>query len=141
MLAVKNIPKTRPIRVLLAEDEHIYQSIIEKYIHDFDMQLTIVDDGQKCLDTLEKQHYDVILMDIIMPKINGLEVAQAIRKKGITTPIIAVTSNIWKEDKVQSIQSGMNDFLPKPFNAQRLAQKIAFWSKKRAPQKRWYPST
>lgn len=129
MLTVKNIPSTRTIRVLLAEDEHIYQRIIEEYIHDFNMQLTIVDDGKACLDKLDKQQYDVILMDIIMPEFNGLEVARAIRSKGIKTPIIAVTSNIWKEDEIKSIKSGMNDFLPKPFNAQKLARKITYWSK------------
>jgi len=129
LLAVKNIPSKRTIRVLLAEDEHIYQRIIEKYIHGFNMQLTIVDDGKACLDKVDKQQYDVILMDIIMPEFNGLEVAKAIRSKGIKTPIIAVTSNIWKEDEIKSIKSGMNDFLPKPFNARHLARKIAYWSR------------
>jgi len=127
----KKTKRYRPLRVLLAEDESIYQRIIEKYVHDLDMQLTIVDDGRKCLDTLERQQYDIILMDIVMPEFNGLEVAQAIRKKGIDTPIIAVTSNTWKEDEEQSIRSGMNDFLPKPFKAQKLIQKIAYWIKNR----------
>lgn len=126
---MKNIPSTRTIRVLLAEDEHLYQRIIEQYIHEFNIQLTIVNDGKACLDKVDRQQYDVILMDIIMPEFNGLEVARAIRNKGIQTPIIAVTSNIWKEDEIKSIKSGMNDFLPKPFNAQKLAQKITYWSK------------
>jgi len=129
LLTVKNIPSTRTIRVLLAEDEHLYQRIIEQYIHEFNIQLTIVNDGKACLDKVDRQQYDVILMDIIMPEFNGLEVARAIRNKGIQTPIIAVTSNIWKEDEIKSIKSGMNDFLPKPFNAQKLAQKITYWSK------------
>lgn len=129
MLTVKNIPSTRTIRVLLAEDEHLYQRIIEQYIHEFNIQLTIVNDGKACLDKVDRQQYDVILMDIIMPEFNGLEVARAIRNKGIKTPIIAVTSNIWKEDEIKSIKSGMNDFLPKPFNAQKLARKITYWSK------------
>ncbi|MBS3805985.1 MAG: response regulator [Bacteroidales bacterium] len=129
MLTVKNIPSTRTIRVLLAEDEHLYQHVIEQYIHEFNIQLTIVNDGKACLDKVDRQQYDVILMDIIMPEFNGLEVARAIRNKGIKTPIIAVTSNIWKEDEIKSIKSGMNDFLPKPFNAQKLARKITYWSK------------
>ena len=126
---MKNIPSTKTIRVLLAEDEHIYQRIIEQYAHEFNMQLTIVDDGKACLEKVDKQQYDVILMDIVMPEFNGLEVAQAIRNKGIKTPIIAVTSNVWREDEIKSIKSGMNDFLPKPFNAQKLARKITYWSK------------
>ncbi len=126
---MKNAHTTGRLRILLAEDEYLYQRIIEKYIHDFDMQLTIVDDGQKCLDQVERQKYDIILMDIIMPGFNGMEVTRAIRKKGIHTPIIAVTSNIWKEDELNSLESGMNDFLAKPFNAKKLARKIRYWSR------------
>ena len=127
----KKSKRCRSLRVLLAEDESIYQRIIERYMRDLGMQLTIVDDGRKCLDTLEKQQYDIILMDIVMPEFNGLEVTRAIRERGIDTPIIAVTSNTWKEDEERSIRSGMNDFLPKPFNAQKLVQKIAYWIKNR----------
>lgn len=129
MPTVQNISSQRKIRILLAEDEPIYQRIIEQYIHDSDMQLTIADDGRQCLEEVDSQQYDVILMDIIMPEFNGLEVAKAIRRKGIQTPIIAVTSNTWKEDEIDSIQSGMNDFLAKPFNAQKLTRKILYWSR------------
>jgi len=128
--ALKDISSSRKIRILLAEDEQIYQHIIEKYVHDFDMQLTIANDGEQCLKEIDSQQYDVILMDLIMPEFNGLEVAKAIRRKGIRTPIIAVTSNTWKEDEVNSLHSGMNDFLAKPFNAQKLARKILYWSRK-----------
>jgi len=130
--AVKNISFPRKIRILLAEDEQIYQRIIEKHVHDFDMQLTIANDGEQCLKEIDNRPYDVILMDLIMPEFSGLEVAKAIRRKGIRTPIIAVTSNTWKEDEVSSFRSGMNDFLAKPFNAQKLARKILYWSRKRS---------
>jgi len=130
LYTVSTIIPSKRLRILLAEDEYIYQRVIEKYIHDFDMQLTIVEDGEECLEKIERQEYDIILMDIVMPNLNGLETTQAIRKKGIDTPIIAVTSNTWKEDEEMSIDSGMNDFLPKPFNAQKLVKKITYWSKK-----------
>jgi DNA-binding response OmpR family regulator len=71
--------------------------------------------------------YDLILMDIEMPEKNGLETTREIRKKGINIPIIAVTSNTWKEDEIRSLKSGMNDFLAKPFNAKTLAKKIEYW--------------
>ena len=126
LLAVKNISKTRPIRVLLAEDEHIYQSIIEKYIHDFDMQLTIVDDGQKCLDTLEKQHYDVILMDIIMPDINGFQATRELSKDAATKdiPIIVVTTKDQETDRVWGMRQGASEFLVKPVDEKALANAI-----------------
>jgi len=119
---------SKPIRILLAEDEQIYQKIIERYIHSFDLDLTIVENGNQCILEAEAQKYDIILMDIVMPGKNGIEAAKELRKKGINVPIIAVTSNAWAEDEIKSINSGMNDFLAKPFHAQKLARKIAYWT-------------
>ena len=121
--------RSKQIRILLAEDEQIYQKIIEQYIHSFDLDVTIVENGNQCIHEAETDNYDIILLDIVMPGKNGIEVARDLRKKGITIPIIAVTSNIWAEDEVKSMNSGMNDFLAKPFHARKLARKIAYWTK------------
>ncbi len=122
---------SKSIHILLAEDELIYQKIIERYIHSFDLELTIVESGDQCITEAEAKKYDIILMDIVMPGKDGIEVARALRAKGIQTPIIAVTSNIWAEDKIKSINSGMNDFLAKPFHAKKLARKIAYWTEQK----------
>ncbi|MGM0531668.1 MAG: response regulator [Bacteroidota bacterium] len=128
MSDLKKRIRSKQIRILLAEDEQIYQKIIERYIHSFDLNVTIVEDGNQCIDEAEAQNYDIILLDIVMPGKNGIEVARELREKGIKIPIIAVTSNIWAEDEFKTINSGMNDFLAKPFHARKLARKIAYWT-------------
>jgi CheY-like chemotaxis protein len=119
------------LHILLAEDEDIYQEIIERYIKNMGLQLTIVDNGAKCLEESQEGSYDIILMDIEMPEKDGLETTQELRKRGIDIPIIAVTSNTWREDQINSIDSGMNDFLPKPFNRSKLARMINYWAERK----------
>lgn len=131
MSALLHNKVTKSLRVLLAEDEDIYQKIIESYVNSLDLELTIVENGRQCITKAEEQNYDIILMDIIMPEINGYEATREIREKGIKTPIIAVTSNTWAEDEITSIKTGMNDFLAKPFNAKKLAGKIAYWTRQK----------
>jgi len=122
---VKN--KQKNIMILLAEDEELYQEIISQYIDSIGFKMTVVNNGKQCINELMNKPYDLILMDIEMPEKNGLETTREIRKKGISIPIIAVTSNTWKEDEIKSLKSGMNDFLAKPFNAKTLAKKIEYW--------------
>ena len=125
-----NISGGRNLKILLAEDEDIYQQIIENYLNSFGLNLTIVENGEKCIAEAGIHSYDVILMDIEMPEKNGLEATQELRKKGIKTPIIAVTSSIWKEDEITFRASGMNDFLPKPLNKKKLESTIHYWAGK-----------
>ena len=113
---------------MLAEDEPIYQKVIERYIHSYDLQVTIVENGNQCIREAEAGKYDLILMDIVMPGKNGVEATRELREKGINIPIIAVTSNVWAEDEATTIRSGMNDFLAKPFHAGKLARKIDYWT-------------
>ena len=120
----------KTIHILLAEDEDIYQEVIERYIETMGLQLTIVDNGKKCIEEAKECSFDIILMDIEMPEKNGFETTKEIRSRGINTPIIAVTSNTWREDKINSINSGMNDFLAKPFNKRKLSRMITYWIEK-----------
>ena len=118
------------IHILLAEDEDIYQEVIERYINTMGLHLTIVDNGRKCIEEAGESSFDIILMDIEMPEKNGIETTREIRKRGINTPIIAVTANTWREDKINSIKSGMNDFLAKPFNKRKFSRMINYWAEK-----------
>jgi len=118
------------IRILLVEDEDIYQEVIARYINTMGLHLTIVDNGKKCIEEAEESAFDIILMDIEMPEKNGFETTQEIRRRGINTPIIAVTANTWREDKINSIKSGMNDFLAKPFNIRKFSRMINYWAER-----------
>lgn len=131
MVSTENyINSGKTLRVLLAEDEDIYQQIIQNYVEALGLKLTIVENGKKCIAEAGDQSYDIILMDIEMPEKDGLQTTLELREKGIRTPIIAVTSNTWKEDEITSKESGMNDFLAKPFNKSKLEKTIKYWASK-----------
>ena len=81
-------------------------------------------DGEEALLFLEQYTYDVIILDIMLPKINGLEVLKTARAKRIETPIIMLTAKSTTEDKIQGLDSGADDYLPKPFAVDELLARI-----------------
>lgn len=111
-------PKT--IKVLVAEDNYINQKLISKLLLNKGYNLTIVDDGQKVLDALEKDKYHIVLMDIQMPIMDGYQATKLIRAKEITNgkyiPIIAVTAFAMESDRQKCFEIGMDDYISKPFN-------------------------
>ncbi len=112
-------------RVLVVEDNKINQIVTKKILETNQFKCTVVDDGYAALDLLATENYDIILMDINMPIINGFETSKLIRKKEITTPIIALTAFDKQEVVEQVLASGMNDIIIKPFEKSKLFQVIA----------------
>lgn len=108
------------IKILVAEDNYINQKLINKLLINKGYDVTIVDDGQKVLDELEKEKYHLILMDIQMPVMDGYQSTKIIRAKEITNgtyiPIIAVTAFAMESDKQKCFEIGMDDYISKPFN-------------------------
>ena len=110
--------------ILVVEDNKINQVVTKKMIEVSNMSCTIVDDGFAALVALERESFDLVLMDINMPLINGFDTSRKIREKGITIPIIALTAFDKQEVAEQSISAGMNDVLMKPFEPSMLFQVI-----------------
>ena len=110
--------------ILVVEDNKINQVVTKKMIDVSNMSCTIVDDGFAALVALERESFDLILMDINMPLINGFDTSRKIREKGITIPIIALTAFDKQEVAEQAISAGMNDVLMKPFEPSMLFQVI-----------------
>jgi signal transduction histidine kinase/ActR/RegA family two-component response regulator len=110
--------------ILVVEDNKINQVVTKKMIEVSNMSCTIVDDGYAALVALERESFDLILMDINMPLINGFDTSRKIREKGITIPIIALTAFDKQEVAEQAISAGMNDVLMKPFEPSMLFQVI-----------------
>ena len=81
-------------------------------------------DGEEALLYLKEYEYDVIILDIMLPKINGLEVLQKARRDGIKTPIILLTAKSTVEDKILGLDLGADDYLPKPFSTEELLARI-----------------
>ncbi len=107
-------------RVLVVEDNKINQMVTRKIMEKNNFKTVIVDDGYAAMEALSKEHFDVVLMDINMPLINGFETTRLIRKKGITIPIIALTAFAKEEVSEEAISAGMNDVLIKPFEPSKL---------------------
>ena len=100
--------------VLVVEDNIINATVLEKIIRKFGHKVTIAHSGNEALTLLSDQVYDLIMMDIQMPIMDGITATRWIRQRGINTPIIAVTCNSELEVRQRCMQSGMNDFLIKP---------------------------
>jgi len=114
-----DLSKNKNYRILVAEDDTINQVIISKILEKQGYRFEIVDNGQKVLDTLEKNDFDLVLLDWQMPILNGLETAALIRdKKSLVrdheVPIIALTANAMAEERKAGFEAGMNDYLTKP---------------------------
>ncbi|CAM3625516.1 Signal transduction histidine kinase [Flavobacterium saliperosum S13] len=114
----------RTYKILVVEDNKINQIVTKKILDIRHFESVIVDDGYEALKTLENEDFDVILMDINMPKINGFDTSKLIRKSGITTPIIAVTAFDKQEIIEQVRASKMNEVIVKPFEPNHLYKMI-----------------
>ena len=109
-------------RILVAEDVEINQYVVRNILENWNCDVTIVDNGKKAVEAVRNNDYDLVLMDIQMPEMNGFEATEAIRKikEKATIPIIAVTANSIKGIQVRYNKSGMNDYLIKPYNEENL---------------------
>jgi CheY-like chemotaxis protein len=120
----------RGLKILVAEDSADNRVLVEAYLHRTAHHLTFVDDGQKAVDRLTMEHFDLVLMDMQMPVMDGLAATRAIRlmeqqTSRPPTPVIALTANARQEDRVLSSQAGCNAHLSKPISKQRLLAAIA----------------
>jgi len=124
--------KRRNTRILLAEDNPMNQKLAVTLLRRAGYSVDAVGNGRKAIEALEDQAYDLILMDIQMPEMNGFEATQAIRKRegdGNPTPIIAMTAHAMKGDRERCLQAGMDDYVSKPIEAQELLVAIEKWTK------------
>ena len=112
-------------RILVVEDNKINQLVTRKIIEKHNFKCAVVDDGYAALEILKTETFDLILMDINMPIINGFETTRMIRDKGITVPIVALTAFDKDEVTDEAKLSGMNDILIKPFEPVKLFQVIS----------------
>lgn len=112
------------MRILLCEDEKELSNAISTILKHKNYSVDVVYDGQSALDCGRDESYDVILLDIMMPKMNGLEVLKQLRLEKIQTPILMLSAKGEVEDKIKGLDSGADDYLPKPFAMAELVARI-----------------
>ncbi|WP_421773511.1 ATP-binding protein [Gracilimonas sp.] len=116
------------LKVLLAEDNLVNQKVMLRFLERWNVDMTVVDNGKEAVEAIKEDNYDVVLMDLQMPTMDGYEASEHIRKLDDpykrNTPIIALTAAALKEVREKVYASGMNDFVTKPFNPADLEQKL-----------------
>lgn len=117
--------KLKAARIIMAEDYPMNRLLAKSLFEKWGLSLTMVNNGKELLNDLNTNSYDIILMDIQMPELDGLEATRILRKRGLVTPVIAITAHAFKEEQIQCAKAGMNDFLSKPFNEKELKEKLA----------------
>ena len=119
----------RALRILIAEDNIINQKVILKMLNKLNYHADVAANGLEVLAALERQAYDVVLMDIQMPEMDGLDAAKRIREKWPDGPkIIAITAYAMQGDREKCIASGMNDYITKPVNLEELRSVLESYS-------------
>jgi two-component system sensor histidine kinase/response regulator len=120
-----------PFRILVAEDNMVNQHVIKHILAKMGYKPDMVNDGQDAVNALTKARYDVVLMDMQMPNMDGLEATRTIRRQPIMQPvIIALTANAQDSDEEACLQAGMNDYLCKPIKLEDLMHKLEKWDLK-----------
>jgi len=112
------------MRILLAEDEKALSKALVKIFEKNNYSVDAVYDGEDALAFLEAGCYDVAVLDIMMPKMDGITVLKKIRAEGNQIPVLMLTAKSEIEDRVQGLDSGANDYLPKPFDTRELLARI-----------------
>jgi len=115
--------------ILLVDDNLVNRKIGEKVLTKFGHRVTLAESGKEALFNIVESEFDLIFMDCQMPEMDGFETTRKIRDVYIDTPVIALTANTSNEDKQAAIESGMNDFVSKPFQPDKLQILIQQWLK------------
>jgi len=112
------------MRILLAEDEKRMAAALTALLKQEKYDVDHMADGASALAALEQGMYDIAILDVMMPEMNGFEVASRARKKGIQTPILMLTAKSQLDDKVEGLDSGADDYLTKPFQTKELLARL-----------------
>jgi len=121
---INNIKSIKNLKILLVEDNKINQEIVVTLLEDSDIVIDIANNGKEATDIFNKNRYDLILMDIHMPIMDGYEATRIIREKDKNIPIIGLSANVMKSDIEKSKDAGMDDYLNKPIDVNNLYKTI-----------------
>ncbi|KMQ63483.1 transcriptional regulator [Chryseobacterium sp. BLS98] len=116
-------------KILYAEDDKTIAFLIQDSLESY-YDINCYSDGRSALDAFNSQSFDICLLDIMMPELNGFELAQQIRDKNSEIPIIFISAKALKEDRIKGLKLGADDYLVKPFSIEELILKIEVFLKR-----------
>jgi CheY-like chemotaxis protein len=129
--ALEDTQRQPPARVLVADDNELCRNIVVSILEGMGCRVDAVGDGAAAVEAAEATRYDLIFLDGIMPEMNGIEAARAIRRiRGVRgrAPIVGITGNPVQISKDQCLQAGMNDYLQKPTGREAYKQAVLRWA-------------
>ena len=122
------------MRLLLAEDEAALSKALKAILERNNYSVDVVGDGQAALESLESDNYDGAILDIMMPKADGITVLRELRARGSLLPVLLLTAKSEVDDKALGLDAGANDYLTKPFNSRELLARIRAMTRTQAAQ-------
>ena len=122
------------MKILLVEDNTQLNKALTTILKRNSYLVDSASDGEEALLFLKDYKYDVIILDIMMPKVDGLEVLRRARREGIQTPIILLTAKSTVEDKITGLDLGADDYLPKPFSMEELLARVRALSRRKSTE-------
>ncbi|MCM0667155.1 response regulator transcription factor [Flavobacterium tyrosinilyticum] len=112
------------MHILIVEDEVGIVQFLKQGLQEEGYQITTAADGSKGFELVQEQKFDLILLDWMLPKINGLDLCKAIRIKDHTTPIIFLTAKDTVQETIEGLKAGANDYIKKPFSFEELVERV-----------------
>ncbi len=112
------------IKVLLAEDDRDFGYILKKYLEINNYHVVHVMNGEEALEMIKKETFDICILDVMMPKMDGFELGEKIRQKHLNLPFIYLTAKQLKEDIIKGLEIGADDYMTKPFEVDELLLRI-----------------
>ena len=121
-------------KILMVEDDEALQFIVKDNLEQNGYAVVAAGDGKTALDLFSKDNFDLVVLDVMLPKIDGFQVAEKIRTKNDHVPIIFLTARSMTEDKIKGLTIGGDDYIPKPFSMEELLLKIKIFLRRSQSQ-------
>ena len=112
------------MRILLVEDDHRVASFIRRGLKEENYAVDLAPDGEQALFLAQTEPYDLVILDLLLPKRDGLEVLRTLRSKRVNVPVLILTAKDGLEDKVAGLDAGADDYLTKPFGFEELLARV-----------------
>jgi len=125
---------TDEIKILLVEDDETLRFIVKDNLEQHKYIVEVAENGEIALELFKKTYFDLILLDVMLPKVDGFQVAKTIRKTNEQVPIIFLTARSMTEDRIAGLTLGGDDYIPKPFSMEELLLKIKIFLKRSSSQ-------
>lgn len=128
----------KKLKILLADDEKELARAVGTILKYSNYEVNIVNNGKEAVDMVKENMYDLIILDVMMPVMDGIQALKEMRKNNIKTPIMLLTAKAQIDDKVEGLDSGANDYLTKPFDKKELLARIRALTREQEENKEKY---